>query len=377
MKLYYVAHCRFPSERAHAIQIAKMTEAMRLAGADVHLVVPRRRNMITKRPQEFYGLKTDIPLHRIPVFDLYAWGTIGYVLGGASFLAAYWLFFLWKKFRGERFRLYTIDMDEFSFIGVSFLGIPFVMEIHGSKRHGILLNRMFARARAILTINTIIKRTLIANFNIPPEKIIVHPNGIDIESFSRPVDRDAWRAMWGIAPGTPLALYVGKCYDWKGMEIFTEAFRKLPEVAFAFVGCTKKEFETVTREQCEYTNIRFFGERPYTEMPQWMKSADILLVIGTKKNAYSYEQTSPMKLFEYMATGVPILAAGTPAIRDAVSPQDVFFYEPDDSESFVENIKTVLHDASHARLTAQHAQRSAKKFSWENRARLILPHLAR
>lgn len=377
MRLYYIAHCRFPSERAHAIQIAKMTEAMRLAGTDVHLVVPRRRNTITKRPQEFYGLKTGIPLHRIPVLALYAWGKFGYVISGLSFLVAYWLFFLWKKFCGEQFRLYTIDMDEFSFIGVSFLGVPFVMEVHGTKRYGALLARMFTHAQAILTINTIIKRDLVKNFNLPPERILVHPNGIDMELFSRSVHRGAWRKKWNIAPATPLALYVGKCYDWKGMEIFNEAFRKLPEITFAFVGCTQKEFETVTRTKCEHANMLFFGERPYTEMPQWMKSADILLVIGTKKNAYSYEQTSPMKLFEYMATGVPILAASTPAIHDMVSPHDVFFYEPDNPESFVQNIKMVLNDASHAQSVTRHAQRSAKNFSWENRAKLIAPYLAR
>ena len=375
MRIYYVAHCRFPSPRAHALQIAKMTEAMRLSGADVHLILPRRKNTITQTPREFYGLRLDIPAHFLPVLNLYAWGRIGYFLGGLSFLVSYWLFFMRKKIHGERFTLYTIDMDEFSFVGVSFLGVPFVMEIHGAKQYGALLNRMFTRARAILTINTIIKRTLVENFFISPEKILVHPNGIDLALFSKPVNRDAWRAKWHIAREAPLALYVGKCYDWKGMELFPEVFRALPHITFAFVGCTKKEFETVTGAPCAYANALFFGERPYQEMPHWMKSADVLLVIGTKKSDYSYYQTSPMKLFEYMATDVPILAAGTPAIRDAVSSQDVFFYEPDNAESFVENIKKILNDESRARQVASHARTSAEKFSWEHRAKMILPHI--
>lgn len=374
MKIYYIAHCRFPSPRAHAIQIAKMTEAMRLAGADVHLIVPRRTNAITQISREFYGLRTDIPVHFLPVLNAYSWGRIGYFLGGVSFLASYWFFLLSKKIRGESFLLYTIDMDEFSFIGVSFLGVPFVMEIHGAKKYGMFLNRMFTRARAILTINSIIKRTLVENFNLPPEKVLVHPNGIDIELFSQPVDRNAWRARWHIPQENKVALYVGKCYDWKGMEIFDEAFHALPHVTFAFVGCTKKEFEKVTGAPCTTPNALFFGERPYAEMPQWMKSADILLVIGTKRNDYSYYQTSPMKLFEYMATAVPILAPSTPAIHDVVSSQDVFFYEPDNIESFVENIKEILRDTPRAQSVASRARESAEKLSWEYRAKLILEH---
>jgi len=165
-KIYYIAHCRFPSERAHAIQIAKMTEAMRLLGFEVELVVPRRRNRITKSPKEFYALKTDIPVHYVPVLDIYGLGKFGYLLGGLSFVISYWLFVNRLKRGGEKFSLYTIDMDQFSFIGVSFLGLPFIMEVHDSKKYGWMFNRMFKRAKKILTINNIIKKELVANFKL-------------------------------------------------------------------------------------------------------------------------------------------------------------------------------------------------------------------
>ncbi len=375
VRIYYVAHCRFPSPRAHAIQIAKMAEAMQLSGTDVHLIVPRRNSTIAKSPREFYGLRTDIPVQYLPVLDCYAWGRIGYIVSGCSFVVAYWLFLFRKKLRGEHFSLYTIDMDQFSFIAISFLGTPFVMEVHSAKRYGVLLNRMFTRARAILTINAIIKDELVTTFAISPEKIIVFPNGIDVDLFAQTVDRNAWRKEWSIAKEAPLALYVGRCYDWKGIEIFHETFQRIPGVTFGFVGCTKDEFEKVTGKQCAYANAFFFGERPYAEMPRWMKSADILLVIGTKKNEYSYYQTSPMKLFEYMSSGVPVLAAHTPALRDMVSDTQVFFYEPDDAEDFSRNIEEILGNVPRARQFASRAERYAQTFSWENRVKIILQTL--
>jgi len=110
-------------------------------------------------------------------------------------------------------------------------------------------------------------------------------------------------------------------------------------------------------------------------MPRWMKSADILLVIGTKKNEYSYYQTSPMKLFEYMSSGVPVLAAHTPALRDMVSDTQVFFYEPDDAEDFSRNIEEILGNVPRARQFASRAERYAQTFSWENRVKIILQTL--
>jgi len=369
-KIYYIAHCRFPSERAHAVQIAKMVEAMRLLGADVELVVPKRKNKITKTAKDFYGLKTEIPVHYVKVFDLYRFGRVGYLLSGISFIISYLLFFHSRK--SERFSLYTIDMDQFSFIGVSFLGVPFTMEVHDAKKYGWFFNRMFVRAQKILTINNIIKKELVENFKLPPEKILVHPNGIDIELFSQEVDKGAWRTRWNIELDKPLILYVGKCYDWKGLDIFDEALKALPDANFAFVGCTKEEVEKVTGKKSDYHNALYFGQQPYADMPKWMKSADILLVIGTKKNEYSYLHTSPMKLFEYLPTGVPILAVGTPAVKDQVTESEVFFYEPDDAKSFISQIRKILDDKTLAQKVAVNAKISAQKFSWMVRARSVL-----
>lgn len=374
-KIYYVAHCRFPSERAHAIQIAKMVEAMRLSGHDVELVVPRRKNIITESPRQYYGLSSDIPVTYLPVIDLYRFGRMGYILSGCFFMLRYILLFLQKQIRGEKFALYTIDMDQFSLIGVGLLGIPFVLEVHDSKKKGLIFNYMFRCAKVILTINHIIKKELVENFNITPEKIVVSPNGIDLQMFTQDVDRKGWRDAWSLPNDRPVVLYVGKCYDWKGLEIVKEVISRLPEITFAFVGCTREEVEGLSHKKYEQANAFFFGQRPYAEIPSWMKSADVLLVTGTKKNPYSYLHTSPMKLFECLATGVPIITANTPAIRDMVTKHEVSFYEPDDADSLVTVIKDVLNNPDEVRTITTQALVLAKKLSWATRAQNILSRL--
>ena len=373
MKLYYIANARMPSEKAHAIQIAKMCEALIGAGADLELVVPRRRNKIKESAKSFYGLSGDIPLRRLPIFPVTSLGKFGYYVAGLSFTLSYILFLLWRKICGEQFFVHTIDMDQFSFIGVSFLGALFSFEVHDTKKYGVLFDRIFRKAKVVMTINNIIKKELVANFHLLPEKILVCPNGIDVPFFARHGDKNLWRKRWEIPNDARVILYTGKCYKWKGMEIFYDALPKLPsDTLLCFVGCTREEVEKVTGKNFDDPRARFFGGRPYNEMPLWMAVGDVLVVLGTKKNDYSYFHTSPMKLFEYMATGRPILSARTPAVSDVVSDSEVTFCAPDASSDFVLKIKEILENKEISAEKSSRAFKLVKKFSWDNRARALL-----
>ena len=119
-KIYYIAHCRFPSERAHAIQVAKMVEAMRLAGADVELVLPKRKNEITKTAKEFYGLKTEIPVHHVSVLDLYSFKF--YALNPCLYRSRLFFFPILKKHSNNRQKDYRVNRDrDFEIYALLFL----------------------------------------------------------------------------------------------------------------------------------------------------------------------------------------------------------------------------------------------------------------
>src|SRR3989344_8334378 len=93
MKLFYIANARMPSERAHAIQIAKMSEAFILSGTPLQLVVPKRKTL-SSSIRDFYKLKADVPLIRLPVLDIYGGNRGRFWLGSVSFLLSYF-FTLW------------------------------------------------------------------------------------------------------------------------------------------------------------------------------------------------------------------------------------------------------------------------------------------
>lgn len=369
-KIYYLANARMPTEKAHGIQIAKMSEALRAAGADLTLVVPRRGSVTSLK--EFYNLADEVPLIRLPVIP-YGWS---FWLGSFSFMLSAFFYLLFKKITGERFLIYTIDMDQFSFAPLPFLCTSYFVEIHDAKRHGILFHLLFSRAQGVLTINHIIKKKLCERFGMPEQKVLVAPNGISDEFFrAGNISKEEARLALDLPRKKRIALYAGQFYAWKGLEIFADAARRAPDILWYLAGGTREVFEKITGIRNIPDNIVFGGIRPYREVPLLMAAADALIVLGTRRDEYSYYHTSPMKLFEYLPVGRPIVAAATPAIKDMVSEKEVFFYEPDSAESMAAAAQEAIQNTSAASDKTRAARTLAEKYTWQKRAELVLKYI--
>ena len=324
-----------PNEKAHGIQLAKMCEAFLLSGADLELVLPNRGAGSLK---EFYGLKVEVPIKRLPVVNL------GFLISSLSFMFSYFFYLFGKK----NALVYTIDMDNFSFLPIRFLGFPYFSELHDTK-NSILWRFFLKKAQGIVAINKNIKNDLMKNFGIADSKIIVKPNGIDLEMFSGKISKEEARKKLGLAPDKKMAVYIGRETYWKGMDILSDAEKLLPT-----------------------GTINIVSDRPFKEIPLWLAAADTLLVLGTKKNEYSYLYTSPMKIFEYMAASRLILAADTPANREILSENEAYFYAPDDSRDLAEKIKHILTNPSNPKLKVDNARKKVEEYIWSRRANKIL-----
>ena len=335
-KIYYIANVRMPTERAHGIQIAKMCEAFMDQGIDVELIVPRRKTS-SESVRSFYGLRMQICVTTLPVIDWYTKGRFGFFVGSSSFMISYFFYLWYKKISRQPGILYTIDIDQFSFLLVPFLGAPYFAEIHDAKKRSIAFSILFRYARGIIAINRRIQETLIKEFRISPGRIVVYPNGVDVKKFDAPLS-DV-RSTLGLPTGKFIAMYVGKLYDWKHTEIIADAAQKAGDILFCIVGGTAEEFKKITGKDTLPKNLMCVGQKAYSEISLWMHAADVLILLGTKKSDYSYFHTSPMKLFEYMAAGKPIVAARTPANSEIVTEEEVIFYAPDNAKDFMEKIQ--------------------------------------
>src|SRR3989344_1336722 len=86
MKICYLANIRMPTEKAHGIQIMKMCEAFSEQGIAVNLLVPRRWNDLLADPFDFYKVKRNFVIKRMPAFDFVDIHKIGFFLSAVSFL---------------------------------------------------------------------------------------------------------------------------------------------------------------------------------------------------------------------------------------------------------------------------------------------------
>jgi|CXWL01.1.fsa_nt_gi glycosyltransferase involved in cell wall biosynthesis len=369
MKLYYVANARMPTEKAHGIQIAKMCEAFIETGIEVTLIAPHRTTDL-RSLREYYGLRVDVPLVCLPALDWYTGGRIGYRIASLSFMFSY-IFFLWnQKRKGEQFVLYTVDLDNYSSSALAFLGAPLYSEMHGGKPKTIAQRALFNNAQGIIAINKIIAKELKDKFPKSSTRYLVEPNGVDVSKFSQ-IEKHEARAQLGLPHGVPIVLYLGRFFEWKGLEILPAAAILTPSVHWQLVGGDEKDFTHIVKMVLP-DNMFFAGSRLHSEVPVWFAAADALLVLGTVRDMQSYRYTSPMKLFEYLASGSPIIASNTPAIREIVSESEVSFYEPDDAENLARVLESVLTQGSGIALKNEAAQRLAKKSSWSARAARIV-----
>lgn len=369
MRLYYIANARMPSEKAHGIQLAKMCEAMIERGVDLTLVLPRYR--VRHKDQTMrvaYGLRVDIPLTQLPTANFASRTGLGFNVHATTFAISSFLFVLMKRLRGERAIVYALDMDQFSFFLLPLSGLPVFLEAHGAKRRNILTRYFFKRVRGVIANSGGTKDALMRAFHIPEGRVLVAPNGIDLTQFDSLPSQTDVRERLGLPRDARIALYVGRFYDWKGMDILVRAAEQSPEIKWYLVGGDDAAFYQATGIRTLPENLFCVGGKPFADIPLWLAAADVLLVLGTRKNEYSWQETSPMKLFEYMAAGRPIVSSATPANQEIVSEAEAFLYEPDDAHSLVAAVRAGLTDREAARSKVSAASVKVTQWTWGARA---------
>lgn len=362
MKMYYIANVRMPSEKAHSIQIAKMCEAFIEQGVDLELVIPSRGSGSLKQA---YTLAREIPLRRLAVMDMYFLGPIGYRLTALQFMLGA-LIYVWAKvLSGEQFVMYTVDIDPFSFVPLMWIPRPLFAEMHGVKRPNSLRRRFFRRSHTIAT-NVPIAEELSRTFNIPSKRLLIEPNGVDESALRNLVSQAEARRHLGL-PAGPFALYVGLLYAWKGLEILADA-APLSPLSIHLVGGTREAYERVTGKSGKL--LHFHGLKPVSERELWLAAADVLLLVGTARNADSYRHTSPMKTFEYLGARRATVVAATPSMRSALLDKMVFWYEPDNADSLARAIHEA-HTSKEAPAKIRAGYAFAAEHTWRRRAERI------
>lgn len=229
-----------------------------------------------------------------------------------------------------------------------------------------------------------IKTDLMADFNIEEQKIYVAPDGVNINLFENLPDRHLLREKYGIDNAESVIIYSGTFKKWKGVDYLVKAYAKLVNIdrckntRLILVGGSTKDIGTIERlidDLCiDKKNIIIKGFVSQNEMIKLLALSDIGVIPNTK-TAIGGKYTSPLKLFEYMAAGLAIIASDLPAMREVLDDGNAFFFEAEDSEDLTDKMCCLIGDVEKRRKMRHNNLIKIGTFAWDKRAKRILKKL--
>ncbi|HEY1011998.1 MAG TPA: glycosyltransferase [Herpetosiphonaceae bacterium] len=240
------------------------------------------------------------------------------------------------------------------------LGIPVVYEAHDLESWNPsrakerwaqpllhLLDRVALRRSAAVASLTDDFRRLLARIGWRrPEEVAVIPDAFDAGLY-QPGERAAARAALGLPAAAPLLVYAGMTFSYRGLERLIDAFanlrRDLPDALLLFVGGRPAEIERFSTQADRLglgDTVRFLGPQPQASTPAYLHAADVLAIPDTVTDVTA----SPLKLFEYLATGRAVVLPSIPALLE-VLPADVGYYFPrGDTAGLEQALRAALAD---------------------------------
>lgn len=182
--------------------------------------------------------------------------------------------------------------------------------------------------------------THLEGFNIPREKIMFVPNGVDTDIFQPGEKDNQFRREFNLG-NKFVIMYAGahgKANDLKTVIETARLLKNHLEILFLFVG-DGKERPALEKLKNEYNlnNVLFAGAQPKSRMPEICRSADVCLAILEKHPAF--KTVYPNKVFDYMASARPILLAIDGVIRDVVEKANAgFFVKQENPQALAESV---------------------------------------
>lgn len=365
---------RLPTEKAHGLQIMKMCDAFTRHGARVTLFVPRRFNHIKDDPFEYYAVPKSFKIVRLPCLDFLSvsasWPVFWML--SLSFYFSVWLFSLFHKFDF----IYSRD----ALAGLFFNDIIF--EAHSLPKKNWLSKKIWPRIKRFVVLTSFIKERLIKE-GISESAIIVSPDAVDLEEFGSPVSADFAKKELGLAVEKKIIGYVGSLKTMameKGVSSAILALKNLDKsFILCLVGGAERDiafYTELAKKEKLSERVFFIGTVIHSAVPKYLAAFDYLVAPFPESEHYSYFM-SPLKIFEYMAAGRPIIASDLPSIREVLNESNAVLVKPADSKELALAINRLAEDKELARKISVAATLDIKKYTWNIRGEKILQFITK
>jgi glycosyltransferase involved in cell wall biosynthesis len=285
--------------------------------------------------------------------------------------------------------------SRFSWAGVEAAlrtGRPLFLEYNGSEvwvgkhwdRSGMLgllarFERLNLRAATRVFVVSEADRRNLLRAGVAAERIVVNPNGVDVEKFRPGAGGARVREELGVADDCVLAGFIGTFGPWHGALTLAQAITLVPESAplrFLLVGsgAERGEVERILREAGAGQRAIFTGTVAHERVPALLDACDVLVSPHVPLTDGSEFFGSPTKLFEYMAMGKAIVASRLGQIADVLADEETaLLVEPGDAHALSEAILRLSKSSElRERLGAAARREAVAHYTWGHNAERVL-----
>lgn len=354
MKLLYLTNVQIPADDAQNLQIQSMCRVFYNYLKDNFLLISPLNNR-NKNFNSIYQWK------RVNVFRKFP-----RELKQIIFLLK--TIYLVKKYQPDI--IYTRDIVVAWFYKK--LRYQTVYEIHNpfETKIGNLIFKLISPKIKIVATHNALKDFIIEKYNLNTKNILVARNGVFLQDYdeireTREILKEKYLKLRG---DDFVVMYSGNFQEGKGIELIFEAATQLPKIYFAIIGGSKEE---IKRMGDTPKNILFLGRKLQEEIPPYLKSSDLLVLPFTKKlRTYNYHCS--LKIFQYMASNVPILTSEGGATMEILNFHNSFLFNAEKPWDIVDKIRYIQSNQKEALLRATQAFNDVRNYTWEKRVNSIL-----
>ncbi|MEC4807104.1 MAG: glycosyltransferase [Jaaginema sp. PMC 1079.18] len=378
---------RLPQPGAHLVQIVHLANAAANLGypailTDIetsqaalnplHWLVPFRPHSPSEKLKKYYNLQDRLQVTSLPM--PYPVDRIRSKWTNSSTLAC--KYYLPVHLRPRTRLVHSRDWNFVKAAVKQGIAAIYERDHYENKRYEpeIVNNPLF---QVTVTVADTVREDLIHN-GMPPEKVIKLHNGFNQLFYTRqPEAAQEWRSRLLKKEGDRLVVYAGELIHFKGIDLLLDIAPNLPQVQFALAGGTPQQIQHYQQQirDRHLSNVTLLGYLQHHRLASLLQAADALLYPHLSGEAASF--TSPMKLFDYIAAGCPIVATQIAPLQEfADSPLVAAWCPPDDPRAFEQALQQVLQNYPTWTADSVSDRDLVQQYSWEHRIQQTLNYVA-
>ena len=370
MKIACISPSRVPAQTANSIQMMKACHALQSLGHEVRLWIPGDGVKNWQQMASLYGLEQEFEI---------TW------LKSLKWLRRYdFCFNAVRQARKWGADMVYSWLPQAADLSLGF-GLPAILEVHDrpTGHLGPWLLRQFCRSKTLkrmLVITQALKRILETDYGVSllANEIVIAPNGVDFNRFASQPDPRKARKLLSL-PQKVTVGFSGHFYPGRGTQLLYDLAKAFPEIQFLWIGGRKEDIDYWKERSISegVKNITLTGFIENSRLPVYLAAADILLipfdrVVTGSSGGNSADICSPMKLFEYMATGRAIVSSDLPVIHEILNEKNAIFCPPEDLPAWKATIGELIKNRSRIESLGAAARKDAATYSWLSRAEKAL-----